>query len=91
MVSLIHTLAVSGFDCSSGSFLKNPTDPWLHAVVYKSEHAPMDPRTTSWYQLSELNLLPESAMRSIQRHGYPRQRDLLLPWLDKSLMSMAQH
>jgi hypothetical protein len=30
-------------------------------------------------------------MQSVQRHGHVRQRDLLLPWLDKSLMSMAQH
>jgi len=91
MTSLIHSLAVSGFDCSSGFFKKNTTDCWLHAVVYKSKHKPMDPRSTTWYQLSDLDLLPESAMRSVQRHGHVRQRDLLLPWLDKSLMSMAQH
>jgi SAM-dependent methyltransferase len=91
MTSLIHALAVSGFDCGSGFFKKMPTDCWLHAVVYKSKHKPQDPRSTSWYQLSDLDLLPESAMQSVQRHGHVRQRDLLLPWLDKSLMSMAQH
>jgi SAM-dependent methyltransferase len=91
MTSLIHALAVSGFDCGSGFFKKKPTDVWLHAVVYKSAHKPMDPRSTTWYQLSDLNLLPESVVRSVQRHGYLRQKDLLLPWLDKSLMSMAQH
>lgn len=85
MVSLIHALAVAGFDCGSGFFKKNTTDPWLHAVVYKSNHAPMDPRKTSWYQLCDLNLLPQSAEQSITKYGYLRQRDLLLPWLDKSL------
>jgi SAM-dependent methyltransferase len=91
MVSLIHTLAVSGFDCADGFFQKRPHDPWLHAVVYRSRQAPMDPRTTSWYQLCDLGLIPQSAQNSVQRHGYLRQRDLLLPWLDRSLSSFADH
>lgn len=91
VVSLIHALAVSGFDCSSGFFLKNPNDPWIHAVVYKSEHPPMDPRTTRWYDLAEKNLLPESAAESVNRRGFLAQPDLLLPWIDKSLMSFNKH
>jgi len=91
MVSLIHMLSVTGFDCANGFFKKNPSDNWLHAVVYKSEHEPMDPRTTSWYDLCDKNLLPESAVKSIQQYGYLRQRDLILPWIDKSLMSFQKH
>jgi hypothetical protein len=85
LVSLIHMLAVAGWDCRSGFFLKRPTDNWVHAVVYKSTQPPMDPKQTNWYQLSEKNLLPESADKSIQSHGYLRQQDLVVPWLDKSL------
>jgi SAM-dependent methyltransferase len=91
LVSLIHVLAVSGFDCRGGFFLKNPQDPWLHAVVYRSEIEPRDPRSTSWYELSDLGLLPESACVGIQSHGYLRQRDLTLPWLDRGLRSYANH
>lgn len=91
MVNLIHVLAVSGFDCASGHFLKQSDDPWLHAAVYRSEHEPMDPRTTRWYDLVEKNLLPKSAVDSISRHGYLRQRDLILPWLDKSLTWLGEH
>ena len=91
MVSLIHALAVSGFDCAGGFFKKMPDDPWLHAIVYRSDTGPQEPSTTSWYQLAELNLLPQTAVHSINKHGYVRQRDLVLPWLDKSLMSFAQH
>jgi hypothetical protein len=90
MVSLIHALAVSGFDCRDGFFKKMPDDPWLHAIVYKSEHAPMDPRTTRWYDLIDLELIPDSMAASIMRYGYARQRDLVLPWIDKSLHSFAQ-
>ncbi len=91
MVNLIHVLAVSGFDCADGFFRKLPTDPWLHAVVYRSERLPQDPAQTSWYHLAEQGLLPATACDSVNRHGYLRQRDLVLPWLDRSLMSMANH
>ena len=71
--------------------MKNPNDPWIHAVVYKSEHPPMDPRTTRWYDLAEKNLLPESAAESVNRRGFLAQPDLLLPWIDKSLMGFNKH
>lgn len=90
MVGLIHMLAVNGWNCNTGFFLKKPGDPWTHAVVYKSEHEPMDPKTTSWHQLAEMKLLPESAERSIHAHNYLRQQDLIVPWLDHGLTDMSQ-
>jgi hypothetical protein len=89
IVSLIHMLSVAGWDCRGGFFKKNLNDPWLHAVVYKSAHAPMDPRTTTWYELVDKQLLPESADLCINRHGELRQQELILPWLDKSLMHLG--
>ena len=89
MVSLIYQLATAGWDCRSGFFKQAPADPWIHAVVYKSTHKPQNPKTTTWHALSELNLLPETADRSIAAHNYLRQQDLVVPWLDHSLMSMA--
>ena len=82
-------LATAGWDCQSGFFKQAPLDPWIHAVVYKSNHTPLNPKTTSWHTLSELNLLPESAARSVFSHNYLRQQDLVVPWLDHSLLSMA--
>jgi SAM-dependent methyltransferase len=90
MVSLMHMLAMSGWDCRAGFFRQMPADPWIHAIVYKSSHAPQDPKTTTWHDLSALELLPESADRSIYAHGHLRQHDLIVPWIDKSLASMAQ-
>jgi len=90
MVSLIHMLALNGWDCRSGFFSKRPGDPWIQAIVYKSEHEPMDPRTTSWHQLSEMKLLPESADASVFAHNYIRQQDLVVPWIDRSLIDMSQ-
>ena len=90
MVSLIRMLATAGWDCRAGFFQQRSADPWIHAIVYKSSHAPQDPKTTTWYKLSELELLPESADLSIHAYGYLHQQDLILPWVDKSLASLAQ-
>ncbi len=91
VVSLIHQLAVNGFDCRDGFFKKGVNDPWLHAIVYKSEQPPMNPRTTTWYDLDECELIPKTASKSLKRFGHVRQRDLVLPWLDKSLTWFGQH
>lgn len=90
IVSLMHMLAVNGWDCREGFFKKTVGDPWFHAIVYKSDHEPMNPKTTTWYKLAETNLLPDSAVKSIQKYGFVRQEDLVLPWLDKSLSWLAQ-
>jgi hypothetical protein len=90
MVSLMHMLAVTGWDCASGFFQETASDPCIHAIVYKSQHEPMNPKTTTWYDLIERNLLPESAAKSINAHGYLRQQDLIVPWLDHSLTWMGK-
>lgn len=90
LTSLIYMLATTGWDCASGFFLKRPGNPWLHAIAYKSNQKPRDPRSTSWYNLAESGLLPTSAVQSINRYGHLRQRDLVLPWLDKSFHSYAK-
>lgn len=89
LVNLIYMLATTGWDCRSGFFRQAPTEPWIHAVVYKSAHQPLDLKTADWYKLAELDLIPDSAKASVHRHGYLNQQDLVLPWLDHSLMSMA--
>jgi len=89
LVNLIYMLATSGWDCRSGFFKQALGDDWIHAAVYKSDQAPRDPKSTSWYDLRDAKLLPQSTDASIMSHGYLRQQDLVIPWLDQSLMSMA--
>lgn len=91
IVSLMHMLAITGWDCASGFFRKRIGSPWIDLAVYKSLIDPMDPATTTWYNLAEKNLLPKSAVESIERHGFVRQEDLVLPWLDKSLSWLGKN
>ena len=89
MPFLIYMLAVCGWDCKDGFFKKAVNDPWLYAIVYRSEHKPMDPAKTDLYRLAEeTNLFPESAVKSITKFGILKQEDLALTWIDKSLMLM---
>ena len=88
---LMYQLVVNGWDCNGGFFKKALGDPWIFAVVYRSDIEPMDPETTNLYNLiQETNLLPESAAKSIEKYGMLRQKDLVLPWLDSNNMYMAQ-
>lgn len=89
MVNLMYMLATAGWDCGAGFFKQTVTEPWIHAVVYRSEHPPIDPSKATWHHLVELNLLPKSAVASIYAHSALRQQDLIVPWIDHSLASMA--
>jgi trans-aconitate methyltransferase len=81
--NLMYMLAVNGFDCKDSYFYKAANHPWIHAAVYKTDIAPMDPTKTRWYDLAEKGLLHPTVEASIQRFGYLRQEDIMLPWLDK--------
>jgi SAM-dependent methyltransferase len=81
---LIHMLSISGFDCESGFFQQQLNDRWIKLIVYKSDVEPMDPKTTTWYDLVETGLLPVSGVESINKYGYMKREDLVLTWLDYS-------
>lgn len=92
LVSLIHMLAVNGWDCRDGFFKKERNDPWIHAVVYKQpEFKKLDYRTTTWFDLAELNLLPESAVDSLNQWNFVRQQDLKLEWLNKRIYDFRNY
>ena len=82
-VSLIHLFAMAGFEVA---FMQQKlADPWIKLVAYKTKYEPMDPKTTSMYDLMGKHLLPHAAEECIHNYGYLRQDQLTLPWLDKTL------
>jgi len=83
IVNLIYMLAVNGFDCRDAYFLKQENNPWINAAVYKTDIAPMDPKTTTWYDLADLNLVSDSVKASLNKYGYVKQEELVTAWLDK--------
>lgn len=85
LLNLIHSLAVSGFDCRDGHFKQTRHNPWVWAAVYKNNTKPLDPETTNWYELKEKNLTPASLDQCIEKHGYTSNRYLKVEWLDHSV------
>lgn len=81
--NLIYMLAVNGFDCRDAYLLKKFNDPWIKMAVYKTEIEPMNPKTTTWFDLVDKELLNPSIVASIQANGYLKQEDIIMPWLDK--------
>ena len=76
-------LAVNGLDCRDAYLLKQFNDPWIQMAVYKSDVEPMDPRTTTWFDLADKNLLHPSVVQSITKNGFLKQEEIIMPWLDK--------
>ena len=92
IVNLIHMLAVNGWDCREGSFYKRRGDPWLWASVYKApKFKKLDPRTATWFDIAEQNLLPDSVVESVNTYGYVRFQDLRLMWLDKNWQDFGHY
>ena len=81
--NLIYMLAVNGFDCKDLYMKKDTNSPWLYLVVYKTDIAPMDPKTTRWTDLADKGLLHESIVKSLNKHGHVRQEDIIMLWLNK--------
>lgn len=90
ITNLLYMLAVTGFDCKDGHFVKYAGEPWVHCVAYKSDTAPMDPSTTTWYDLVDRKLLPDSADECISKHGYLKQEVLQTHWLDGQFIDWSK-
>lgn len=89
LLNLIHVLATCGFDCRDGHFKQTQHNPWVWAAVYKNDMQPLNPETTSWYELKEKNLTPISLDECIEKHGYVSNEYLKVEWLDHSVYDIA--
>lgn len=80
--NLVYMLAVSGFDCRDAYFYKNVNSNWIYLAVYKNSE-PLDPATTSLFDLAERGMLHDSVVQSLNNYGYIKQEEIFYPWLDK--------
>jgi len=86
MLSMMHWLAIAGYETSFVHLDRFNKDNWLKVIAYKTVKSPLDPRETTWYDLADTELLPESVVKSINKHGYPIQQELVLEWIDHNLV-----
>lgn len=81
--NLLYMLAVNGFDCRDAYLRKQFNHTWIDVAVYKSDIEPMNPATTTWFELIDTGLLHPTVENSIIKHGHLRQEDIVYPWLDR--------
>lgn len=92
VVGLMHMLAVNGWDCRDAFFKKERNNPWIHVAVYKQpDFKKLDYRTTTWFDLAEQGLIPESAVESLNNWNFVRFQDLKLSWLDKRVYDFRNY
>lgn len=89
IVSLIYLLAACGFDCKDGHFKQRRHDQMIYLCAYKSPNKPMNLDEASLYKLDELNMLPDTISKCIEKHGAIRHEFLRLPWFDGTLSDLA--
>jgi hypothetical protein len=82
IVNLMYMLGANGFDCKDAYFYKPQNEAWIYAAVYKASD-PLDPKTTTWHTLAELDVISDRAKESLNVHNYVKQTDLVTLWLDK--------
>jgi hypothetical protein len=63
---------------------------WLYIAVYKSDIPPMDPQSTTWHDLIDLNLVNESVASCINTYGYVKQEEIITTWLDKDFHKIKE-
>jgi len=85
--TLITQLAMTGWDCKKGYFLKQFNDRNIHAIVkpakdWEEIDNPMDLNHAA---LVERDVLPECTHDMIKSHGYFDESCLLLAWMNGSL------
>lgn len=90
LVNFMFMLGMNGFDTADGFWKYDIETHRLSAAVYKSEHEPVEPKSATWHEMAEKNLIPECAIQSLNKYNYVRQEDLVLPWLDKNLTWYGQ-
>jgi len=87
IVDLIHMLVLSGFNCNEGYFIKQPNTNIINAMVYKDSEELFGYGEKTLYEYSDF--LPESCRKQLDKFGYLTNKDLLLYWLDGTLVDYS--
>lgn len=85
--TFINQLAITGWDCRKGYFLKNFNDRNIYGIVKPKQdwEEPDDPMDLGPVDLMEREVLPESTDDMIKEKGYFDESALMLTWMNGSI------
>ena len=88
IVDLIHMLVLSGFNCDDGYFIKQPNSNIINALVYKDSEDTFKYGEKTLYDYTDF--LPEACKKQLNKFGYLTNKDLLLYWIDGTLIDYSK-
>jgi SAM-dependent methyltransferase len=89
IVNLIYGLALAGYDCRDAYFLQDRNSNLLNFVGYKDSNDTYEPNEVTVYDLLEMERLPTSMIQQMEKFGYISNKNLLLSWMDGTLVDYS--
>ncbi len=89
IVNLIYGLALAGYDCRDAYFLQERNSNLLNFVGYKDSDDTYEPNEVTVYDLLEMDRLPTSMIQQMDKFGYISNKNLLLSWMDGTLVDYS--
>jgi SAM-dependent methyltransferase len=89
IVNLIYGLALAGYDCRDAFFLQEKNSNLVNAIVYKNSDNTYGINEVTPYDLMEMDRLPNSMITQLNKFGYISNKNLLLSWIDGTLIDYS--
>jgi SAM-dependent methyltransferase len=89
IVNLIYGLSLAGYDCRDAYFLQEKNSNLINAVVYKNSDVTYNVNEVTPYDLMEMDRLPAGMVQQLNKFGYISNKNLLLSWLDGTLVDYS--
>ena len=89
IVNLIYGLALAGYDCRDAYFLQEKNSNLINAIVYKNTDETYEVGSVTPYDLMEMDRLPPSMVNQLNKVGYLSNKNLLLSWIDGTLIDYS--
>ena len=89
IVNLIYGLALAGYDCKDAYYLQEKNSNLLNFIGYKNTDDTYEPDEVTVYDLLEMERLPNSMIQQMEKFGYVSNKNLLLSWMDGTLVDYS--
>ena len=80
---------MAGYDCKDAYYLQEKNSNLLNFIGYKNTDDTYEPDEVTVYDLLEMERLPNSMIQQMEKFGYISNKNLLLSWMDGTLVDYS--
>ena len=88
-ITQAEALKRAGYDCKDAYFLQEKNSNLLNFIGYKNSDDTYEPDEVTVYDLLEMDRLPNSMIQQMKKFGYISNKNLLLSWMDGTLIDYS--